>query len=321
LEYKYNTAADTTRYGGFDFSGKYNPDILGSITDQDYTSAESQWQGDYDAKMGQFDLMSDDQFTRFYKPEFSNTGDGYQMRSRGLTEAQQGIQDQYQNRVLQSAYKQAAGRYEGDTSFFDTLGQQDYTDYYKQQQPTNQEYDLDVIMNNPDLSDTMKAYYRKQAQMQGQDIPEQYQPEPTPEQPKAYDREDPSTWPENQAAAAPSTAPQQPTAATYAQDMVGDDPTIESTQGKIESPWSTDFEKQFLDQISGIGQNIQSYLGTQQPTQPQFSLQQYSSGQRNSGLNTGTTPTMFTPQAQQGITPAQSSTGKAGQSNKQSLWR
>jgi len=243
--------------------------------------------------------------------------------------------------LTQQAYTSASDRLGYEDDYWKNLEQQAQT---RHKGPESEYYgDEATIVNNPNLSYDVKQIIINDIRNKNRDRGLAATPPTAPEQgtpaiedtlEKRLDQPTPATqynlgdtmtsgskrhyqrtqtgW-EEQA--------QAPTAATYAQDMVGpttsqtgvSGPTPAEDKGQIQAPWSSDFEKQFLDQLQGFGQNVNTYLGGfQQPQTSQFSLSNYSTPQRNSGLNTGT------PQQNLTGTPGQPYTGKGGQAT---LWR
>lgn len=233
--------------------------------------------------------------------------------------------------LTQQAYTAASERLDYKDDYWKQIEQQAQSRY---QDPATQQYgNVEDILSNPDLSEAVKQSIVKdiQAKNQARGFGSE-QPTPTVEDTltKRLDQPTPATqynlgdtmtsgskrhyqrtktgW-EEQA--------QAPTSATYAQDMVSPQsgPTMEEPGGQIQAPWSSDFEKQFLNQLQGFGQNINTYLGGFQQPQTsisQFSLSGYSKPQRDSGVGAGI------PQQNLTGTPGQPYTGKGGQST---LWR
>ena len=168
---------------------------------------------------------------------------------------------------------------------------------------SNNGYDLKAIMSNDNLADSVKQMYLKQAKAAGQNVSE-YQMPSLPQVSSPEPKETPST---SYAKAMLPSAPEQP----------------EQNTPQTQNPWSSDFESQMLDQFKGYGDTLKTYFSNRQqnanPYKPKFSLGGYS---RTSaiGANTPTNSTALQGNGA-GLAPAQSSTGKAGQSKQQSLWR
>ena len=315
----------STKYGDFTYNGLYDFNVLNSITDDDWNSARDKYKGDFEGRQGSLDNYLESVYTKDlnkfggqYNDSITLGGDKYQdMYDTRYNE----LDTQYMNNVMKTAYETALGRYSGDLVSNQIFGG-DYTEAYKK--PTSQYLNLDAIMNNTGMSESVKQHYLQQAKAAGQDI-SQYDKAPVEEYATAlaYDRNNPATWPENQPQKSTNTAPVYPTATPststeYAEAMLPGTP--QSTQqenlmsGEITQPWSEDFEKQFIEQMQGYGNTLSNYLGSSQSTTPKFSLQGY---QSSVAMNNNT-PILGSNTQQTGLAPSQSSTGKAG--NKQALW-
>jgi len=343
-DYKYDPYAKTTQYGDQTYSGLYDPNVLSSITDQDWQSSLDTNRGDFDKRLSSFEGNLDlgylqdltkfgGAFTDSVSLDDSHYGDKY---GEGFKE----LEDQYMNKTMESAYEAALGRMDAAPTTIKDLYNTDFTDFYKNQQPKTNDYNLEAIMNNPNMSDAVKQHYISQAKQGGQDVSSFGTPEPAPSSRPVYDRNDPSTWPENQASSKPTdpleiaydnqqqaaNAPdtpgvqvdqQQPNLTDYAEAALPGAPAqVEQSQGG--NPWSEDFEKDFMAQLQGYGDTLNSYLGsaTAAPSGPKFSLQEYS---RSSAMNANTpTNSPIMQDGMGGVKPNQSSTGKAGQ--KKSSW-
>lgn len=286
--YKYDPNSKTTTYNGKSFNGAYDPNILQTISDDEWTAAENQWKSDYESREGTIYNMSDAQALKYYGNVQSNMGDAQTVDySNKLGKVEQDLYDQYQNNILKTAYEQAQSRYSGEDIFSQIL-QGDYTDQYKLPDVPTSQF-VQNVLNNASLSDSVKQAIIKNA--------------------------DPSyKFNASTPAAASTPATEQSPTTTYANELLGEPAT--ETVAKEQTPWSSDFEKQFLDQLQGLGTSVDNYLtnkGTtaSTPTYTNFSLGQY----RDGGLNTGT-PTVFG----KSTTPSTSSTGKTGTGNTTSLW-
>lgn len=324
--YKYDPITKTTEYGGRKFKGKYDPNILRSITEDDYLAAETTVKPDYESRLGTFENASDDQFNQFYAAYGRNAMGGPEFDYSKISGKYQELYDQYQDNTLKTAYEAASSRYEGD-NVLRGVESGDYTDYYKSQLPSKTAgYDMDAIMSNPNMSEAVKQHYLSQARGHGQDVssydtsPEESLPQVQSTNPEleAYSeardkmmisggsQADLGELRDQYLGEAPSTA-------SYAEAMEA--PTIESTGGKVEAPWSTDFEKQFISQLSGISSNLSNYLGSANISSPStnFNL----GYQQSTAMNTST-PTLAGQQTKTGIQPGQPSTGKGGSGK--TLW-
>jgi len=321
---------------GFDTSGQnyYDPRIATSLNEEDYGVADS-WVKDIEDRIQQAIEHGSrtGEISHGYKIETDRSrvglfpgadpSENYAQdaaeRIRGynigdyLERADPELYKQYkmmqspnfQAEYLKQAYGAGSSRL-GETyqdNYFDTLKSQ-YAGLDAGSQDPAKTYGIgatDSFLNNPNMSDAVKRSIVQDSMTKGLTV--------DPAVLEMYGLVSQPSQAAPSAPGAPATPPA-PQSTQYAESML--------SGGEVQKPWSTDFEKQFLDQIKSIG----SYLGQQKSSTPNygFSLGYGSSGtdtgQRNSGM-VASSPTYAS-----GATPAggSPSTGKAGPSNQTSMW-
>jgi len=261
--YFYNPLSHTTRLGETTLQGAYNPYLLNQIDDDMFTAAQAEHKDWWDQSISYYDNLSDDQYQKFFNPTWDNQLK--QWSSPALDKSIKATQDEYTNRIYQTAYQNLlqqqglGGHYmQGGQDFFNEIYGTNITDLYKgthfdphytAPSPTQGDDNYHLILNNPNLTDSQK-YWVIQSNYGVDNVPDylkSYGPTQTPQQP-AQNKQPAAT-------ALPGT-PQQPEAT-----MPG------TPEPSAQTPWfSPEFETQLFGYIQDLGKIMsgQQQQSTQQ---------------------------------------------------------
>jgi hypothetical protein len=335
-------SAGWTKLGDDDFAytGRYDPRVLGMLTEDDW--AYAQGQASYDDAASQYERYIQSR----YEAEQAKLGMGATSvhwdsfaKKYDIDAGFRKVFDDIKNKQLKAAYEQALGRWDVDQygeyrDVHQMYDMEDWTDIYQERyRERTQDESIQLILNNPNLTDEQRYHHLKQ--FGEENLPEHLkQYAPAPKAPTLYPdpmgsgkfgtfdmatgRFIPQESPQQSPAWTPSDSYSQDNANKFITDPsnVFGPPTASQqpipTEETFQAPWSSDFEKQFLETLQGFGTSLSSYLQNyQQPKQssPVFSLAG-DTGQYNSGMVSSTPTSVFGSSAPQSSSPSASKTGQ-----------